>query len=155
MKTTTLAVTAAGAILLGSAGVAAAGSSAKAADARLPIAHAQQLAAEDVGTATVRLSGADRYETAAEVSRSAWTPEDASVVYLASGENFPDALSAGASTQGLGPLLLTRPDVLPPATRAELERLAPCLVVVVGGDPAVSDAVALEADSYTDPAACA
>lgn len=160
-STTALATITAGAVLLTSAGVATASSTTKSSDAQRPSAFAQQptgpqeglLASEEIGAATFRLSGADRYETAAEVS-AAWTPEETVTVFLASGENYPDALSMGASTFLEGPLLLTRRDALPQATIDELDRLQPCFVVVVGGEAAVSDAVALEADSYADPAAC-
>ncbi|PPK97602.1 putative cell wall binding repeat protein [Kineococcus xinjiangensis] len=107
----------------------------------------------DVGQNTVRVSGADRYATAVEVSRT-WDPADVGVVYLATGEGFADALAVGASTGGAGPLLLTGRDRLPAVVAEELQRLQPCTVVVVGGANAVSDAVALEADRYTDPTGC-
>lgn len=108
-----------------------------------------------IGQGSVRLSGADRYATAADVSRELWgAPENVATVYLASGEGFADALSIGPSTYADGPLLLTRRDELPAATVEEMERLAPCYVVVVGGTAAISDAVAGQADALADPAAC-
>ncbi|PRY16854.1 cell wall-binding repeat-containing protein [Kineococcus rhizosphaerae] len=99
----------------------------------------------------VRVSGRDRYETAAEVSFLTWRPGTASVVFLASGTSLPDALAVGPSANGLGPVLLTERDRLPAASRAELQRLQPCLVVVVGGTPSVSDAVFADAEQYTNP----
>ena len=111
--------------------------------------------AVEIGRASVRLSGADRYATAADVSRELWgAPENVATVYLASGEGFADALAIGPSTYADGPLLLTRRDELPAATAEEMQRLAPCSVVVVGGTAAVSDAVAAQADALADPAAC-
>ena len=88
-----------------------------------------------------RLSGASRYETSAEVSAATYAP-GVQVLYVTSGSNWPDALSAGpaASKQG-GALLLTDPVALPEATRAEIIRLAPERVVVVGGTGAVGQAV--------------
>jgi putative cell wall-binding protein len=163
MKTTTaLAIALASTVLVGSAGAAAAGGTAKSTGEqptgglaqRLAAAPDGTLASEVVGAGTLRLSGADRYETSAEISFAAWAPEDTITVFLASGENYPDALSIGASTFTEGPLLLTRRDALPQATVEELDRLRPCFVVVVGGESAVSDAVAEQADTYTDPAAC-
>ena len=69
-----------------------------------------------------------------------------SVVYLANGNNFPDALCAGpAAVRADGPLLLTAPDALPEPTREALSRYAPDEVVVVGGPAAVSDEVMAEA----------
>lgn len=84
-----------------------------------------------------RLAGADRYETAATVaSEVAQRTGSVPAVLVASGENFPDALAAGAA--GL-PVLLTARDVLPGPTRNALDALAPQRVVVVGGPLAVAD----------------
>lgn len=142
---------AAAALLVGSAGLAAA-SSTGAAATQDPAAHAASLRtlSTPVGQNTVRLSGADRYATSVDVSADNWTPDDAYEVFLASGEGYADALSAGASTFSAGPLLLTRRDTLPPAVAAEIARLKPCGIVVVGGKGAVSDAVALQADAMVD-----
>lgn len=112
------------------------------------------LAGSQVGDATLRMAGSDRFLTAAAIADTVWDYENTIVVYLANGQNFPDALGLGASTLDLGPLLLVTRDALPEVTRAQLERLRPCLVVAAGGGAAVSDAVLLEADSYADPAAC-
>lgn len=87
-----------------------------------------------------RISGTDRYGTAAELSRRVFPT--ASTVYVASGVAFPDALSAAASAGHRdAPVLLTAPDRLPDATRAELLRLNPSRVVVAGGSAAVSEDV--------------
>ncbi|MDR6971100.1 cell wall-binding repeat-containing protein [Leifsonia shinshuensis] len=89
-----------------------------------------------------RVSGADRFLTSVAISQASY-PDGAPVVYLASGTNFPDALSAGAAAahQG-GPLLITAPWMLPGAVADEITRLHPARVVVVGGDSAVTPAVA-------------
>jgi putative cell wall-binding protein len=93
-----------------------------------------------------RLAGTDRYETAAAVSEARFA-SGASVAYVATGASFVDALVAGprATVEG-APLLLTDSRVLPPATAAELARLAPSRVVIVGSigvvDPAVASAIA-------------
>nr|WP_240898448.1 cell wall-binding repeat-containing protein [Agromyces luteolus] len=87
-----------------------------------------------------RLAGPDRFATSAAIARR-FAP-GVPVVYLANGLNWPDALSAGpAAAHQDGVLLLTRQDVLPSVIAAELERLAPERIVVVGGPAAVSDAV--------------
>lgn len=85
-----------------------------------------------------RLAGASRYETAIQVSKR-YLP-GVPVVYVATGTHFPDALSAAAASAG-GPLLLTRPTVLPAEVKAEIERLAPTRIFVIGGVGAVSPAV--------------
>ena len=90
-------------------------------------------------SATVRrVAGADRYETAAKVSAEFFDPGVAAL-YVATGEDFPDALAAGAAAAKRGgPVLLTRKDALPASTDAELGRLRPEWTVIVGGDGAVS-----------------
>ena len=92
-------------------------------------------------TGTVdRLGGSDRFGTAAAVAHT--YPAGIDTVYLASGLAFPDALAgaaAAAATQA--PVLLTRPDRLPSATVAELTRLQPARIVVLGGTASVSQAV--------------
>ena len=87
-----------------------------------------------------RISGTNRYATAVAVS--AQVAPGVPVVYLASGTGFPDALSGAARAGSLGaPLLLTRPTDLPAVVRAELLRLRPDRVVVLGGEGAVSPQV--------------
>jgi hypothetical protein len=102
----------------------------------------------------LRLSGNDRYETAAQISRATWEAGQVVEVVLANGSTFPDALAWGASGLGSGPLLLTDRDRLPEATRAELSRLRPCYVVVLGGTSSVSDAVFADAEQYVDRTGC-
>ncbi|GAA2222694.1 cell wall-binding repeat-containing protein [Herbiconiux moechotypicola] len=96
---------------------------------------------EAVSFGVFRVSGPDRYSVAARLSSLTFEPGPA-VVYVASGENYPDALSAGpaAARDGTGLLLVGR-DVLPDSTRAELERLRPDRIVVVGGPASVGPAV--------------
>ncbi len=87
-----------------------------------------------------RLAGPDRYATAAAVSRAHHT--DASTVFIATGLNFPDAITAGpAATRRRAPILLTGRDRLPDATIAELRRLEPSSAVIVGGTGVVSSYV--------------
>ena len=96
---------------------------------------------------TDRISGADRYATSVALSRKAF-PMAGSVatVYLVSGQSPYDALSAGPAAVAQGAaMLLTQSDRLTAVTAAELERLAPERVVVVGGRGAVSDAVLTDA----------
>ncbi|WP_161965053.1 cell wall-binding repeat-containing protein [Ornithinimicrobium cerasi] len=107
-----------------------------------------------------RISGSDRYQTAAAIARS--YPTDATrTVVVASGQSFPDALSAqlparltGASLEpdrAAGapvPILLTRSDGLPQVTRAALADLRPSRIVIVGGSLAISEAVRAELGQY-------
>jgi putative cell wall-binding protein len=89
-----------------------------------------------------RAAGADRYGTAAALSAVTF-PGGAPVVYVTTGLNFADALSAApAAARDGGPILLARPDAVPDVTLAELIRLAPAGVVLVGGTGALGDVVA-------------
>jgi len=95
-------------------------------------------------TATaVRAAGADRYETAVEISKL--LTASTTTAFVAVGTNFPDALAAGpAAGARNAPLLLTDPTSLPASTKAELTRRHPSKVYVVGGvaTAAVQSAIA-------------
>jgi putative cell wall-binding protein len=107
-----------------------------------------QLAAYAPGGVT-RLSGADRFATAAAISRATFAP-GVPVAYVTTGLAFPDALSAGpaAGLEG-GPIALVTPTAVPAATAAELDRLNPQRIVVLGGPEAVSVQVANSLQQYT------
>lgn len=88
-----------------------------------------------------RLYGDSRYETAIQVSRQ--FPPGVSAVFVASGSNFPDALSAAAAAASMGgPLLLTSPTAIPADVIAEIRRLDPDRIYIAGGTGAVSASVA-------------
>lgn len=94
-------------------------------------------------TGTQRIAGADRYATSAAVSAKSFTsPQGA--VFVASGQNFPDALAGGAAAaKQVGPLLLTSSSRLSGATSNELKRLRPSKIYILGGTGAVSGATAV------------
>lgn len=95
-------------------------------------------------TSVKRIDGVDRYATSAAVAREGW-PAGAKVVYLVTGEAYPDALSAGpAAARSDAPILLTRPGSLPEVIRQEILRLDPDNIRVVGGVNAVSESVMAE-----------
>ena len=89
-----------------------------------------------------RLDGPTRYETAARAVSIFW-PNPTPVVYLATGLNFPDAVSGiPAAGREAAPLLLVQRDCMPEATREQIERLRPSTLVVLGDEGTVSDAAA-------------
>ena len=109
----------------------------------MPVASGISAAVEPPATvATERLAGPDRFATAVAISTRLFPGGGAPVVYLASGETFPDALAAGpvASREG-GAVLLTQFAAIPAVVEAELVRLAPPRVVVAGGPGVVADAI--------------
>lgn len=91
-----------------------------------------------------RLSGVDRFATAAALSREAY-PNGALVAYLVRADHFADTpASAGLTTKG--PLLpVPSCGPIPAVILEELRRLAPMEVVAVGGADAICEDVVLEA----------
>jgi putative cell wall-binding protein len=90
----------------------------------------------------VRWAGADRFATAATISRKTFAP-GIDTVYIATGSTFPDALSGGAvAGRNGGPILLVKQNWLPTTTATELDRLNPSKIVILGGTGAVNNAVA-------------
>ncbi|MFF1635175.1 cell wall-binding repeat-containing protein [Leifsonia sp. NPDC058248] len=89
-----------------------------------------------------RIQAADRYKTAVAISRAGFPSTTGGVVYIVSGQAFPDALSAApvAASQN-GPLLLTMNAALPSIVKAEIARLAPRKIVIIGGPAAISPGV--------------
>jgi putative cell wall-binding protein len=116
--------------------------------ARIVVFGSDAMVSDDVLTAVagfapggaIRVGGTDRYSTAAAISAATKAP-GVSVVYVATGADFPDAL-AGAAMAGFtnGPLLLVTKDSLPASALAELARLGPSRIIILGGSGVVSDA---------------
>lgn len=96
-----------------------------------------------------RLSGDDRYATAARISAEFYAP-NVPAAFIATGIGFADALAGGpAAALNDSPLLLVRSNAIPAATAAELSRLAPQRIYVLGGPGAINDDVAAQLDAYT------
>ncbi|MEO7721480.1 MAG: cell wall-binding repeat-containing protein [Pseudolysinimonas sp.] len=95
----------------------------------------------------IRYTGDDRYDVAVQISQQ-FKP-DVPVVYVAKGTDYPDSLSAApaAASEG-GPMLLVTPTSIPPSVAAELSRLKPLKIVVVGGEGSVSAGVFDELTTY-------
>lgn len=89
---------------------------------------------------TRRILGVDRYETAAAIAGE-FDPNDSSTVFVATGENYPDALAVAPVASQRGPVLLVKRDEIPEVTVRSLLRLQPSEIVVLGGAAAISPAV--------------
>lgn len=88
-----------------------------------------------------RVAGSTRYATGIAVSVD--TFPSASTVFLASGANFPDALSAAAAAGATSaPILLTHAPCVPAAVLTEIYRLGATSVITVGGPGVVSTTAA-------------
>ncbi|MBN2404038.1 MAG: cell wall-binding repeat-containing protein [Coriobacteriia bacterium] len=88
-----------------------------------------------------RIEGESRYDTAVQAARLAF-PGTADSVVLASGEDFPDALTgAGLAGAADGALLLTKSGSLPDIVKSTIVALAPKTVYIMGGKSAISSSV--------------
>lgn len=94
-----------------------------------------------------RLAGYDLYDTNQLIVQDGFQKGETDTVILATGSNFPDALAASALA-GIysAPVLLTTTDELSSTARAEIERLAPSTVYIVGGRAVVSPEVEAEVE---------
>lgn len=94
-----------------------------------------------------RVAGATRYQTAAELAGK--YAAGVSRLYITGGKGYTDA-STGGGLAGLhgAPMLLVRRNGLVAPTVAQLERLRPQEIIVLGGDATVSDAVVQQLRSH-------
>lgn len=84
-----------------------------------------------------RISGTDRYETAANIAEMGWTASDYAI--LASGENYPDALCAAPlAAKFAAPILLTSQNKLEEETKDQFSYLNVKKVIIVGGEGVIS-----------------
>lgn len=88
-----------------------------------------------------RFAGPDRYSTAAAVSAGSF-PGTANDIFVVTGQDWPDALTAGAAAANLnGSVLPVQANGIPAAISAEIDRLDPARAWVIGGTSAVADTV--------------
>jgi spore germination protein YaaH len=100
------------------------------------------------GATVTRLAGPDRFATAAAISQAHFGP-GVPVVYITNGLNFPDALAGGpAAAVGKGPILPVKADAIPASIAAELVRLNPGRIVVLGGPVMVSNVTAANLQAF-------
>ena len=89
---------------------------------------------------TTRLAGTNRYETSLEIVKDGWT--QASNVIIATGTNFPDALSASALSKSKNaPIILTKPKALSPEAIEELKKLDTEKAYLIGGTGVISTSI--------------
>lgn len=89
-----------------------------------------------------RVSGSNRYETSVKVAELLGCRGE---VFLATGENYPDALSAAAiAASRQDPILLTERYILPEDTSDYLLQSKPVKEYVIGGEGVISNKVKAE-----------
>ncbi|WP_434316706.1 cell wall-binding repeat-containing protein [Leifsonia sp. P73] len=93
------------------------------------------------GATVTRIAGADRFETSRDIASNAYPT--VSTAYLASGMNFPDALSAGAAAgaQHL-PVILVGGDAPDAAIIDTLHSMSVTNVKLIGGTAVIHDSYA-------------
>lgn len=95
-----------------------------------------------MGLTIERIDGSDRYETSANVTKEFGQTD---TLYIASGEDsaYADALSGSALAGAQDvPILLTQPDQVLPATQDAINTVNPKNIVILGGENAITPAVA-------------
>lgn len=98
-----------------------------------------------------RWGGADRYEVSAKISRTTF-PNGWPTVYVSNGLASADALAVGpVATMDRGPILLVKRDTIPRAVAAEISRLGPTRIVILGGTGSVSATVEGRLRNIVDP----
>lgn len=91
-----------------------------------------------------RIEGEDRYQTSIAISKYGW-PSGSLTAILATGEDFPDALSAAPLARKYNaPILLTNPKTLEYSLMEEMKRLKTKKVYIVGGMGVVSKDIEIQ-----------
>ncbi|MFL0196255.1 cell wall-binding repeat-containing protein [Clostridium sp. WILCCON 0269] len=102
------------------------------------------------GYRTIRLGGDTRYDTC-EAINNQFPVSGGNPVIIASGENFPDALSISSiSVIKNYPIYLTMKDTLPDQTSRLLSRTSPSQIYVIGGAGVISDNVISKLKKYSN-----
>ncbi|WP_165491855.1 cell wall-binding repeat-containing protein [Egibacter rhizosphaerae] len=96
-----------------------------------------------------RLAGSQRFATAALVADEF---EDPSEVFVATGAEFADALTAGAVAGAAGaPVMLATADTLPEDTRVAITAFGPRAITVMGGTAAIGETVSTTLEELVAP----
>lgn len=89
----------------------------------------------------VRIAGIDRYDTSLQIACSLNNGNESTLV-IASGEQFPDALSISGFAANKGwPILLSPHDALPQSVKDYMLAKDPIQVYITGGAAAISDSI--------------
>ncbi len=97
-----------------------------------------------------RVSGPDRYATAAELAAAAH-PFGADTVYITRGDDIIEALAVGAAAaHSSDALLLTRSTSLPSATAEQIRQLDPDEVIVVADSSRITSTVIAQIEAVTN-----
>lgn len=99
------------------------------------------------GYKVLQIGGQDRYETASLIAEEEQVAPGTPLV-IASGENFPDALSISSFASNKGwPIMLTGKDILPSDIAHYIIKNQPTKVYITGGEGVISKEVELDIKS--------
>lgn len=119
--------------------------------ALLVIAAASQAHADVSYTSLERLGGDNRYDTMSMVVDEAYPSGTCDVAVVASGEKFPDALTASSLVGALDcPLITTNGEELSSEAKEQLERLGVKKVYILGDDNTISQYVERQIKGLAD-----
>lgn len=119
--------------------------------AALALAATSQAYADVSYTSLERLGGENRYDTMSMVVDEAYPVGTCDVAVVASGEKFPDALTASSLVGALDcPLITTNGEELSPEAKGQLERLGVKKVYILGDDNTISQYVERQIKGLAD-----
>lgn len=96
---------------------------------------------DSMGNSVERIAENDRYGTCLAIAEQVNAPQG-TPVFIASGENFPDALSIASAAASRGyPIILSRKNALPNGVENYLSRQQPSEVFIIGGTGVISPSV--------------
>lgn len=91
-------------------------------------------------TGASRFEGIDRYETSTRVANEITKNQNDMPIIIASGENYPDALSASTiSASTKCPILLVKKNEIPISVKAYIESHKPTKIYIIGGENSISE----------------
>ena len=101
-------------------------------------------------TRTDRIAGPDRYNTAADITGTYAGRGSTDTVFIATGQNFPDALAGAAIAGHLGaPILLVNDAGIPAIVATQLSKILPRHIIILGSSAVVSNAIQTQLHTYT------
>ncbi|MBE6066084.1 MAG: cell wall-binding repeat-containing protein [Clostridium lundense] len=105
----------------------------------LPFSSITAFAADSTQTIN-RFSGSDRYATSAAIASNGWTQSNYAII--ASGENFPDAISAAPLAKKYdAPILLSKTNSIPKEILSAIQKLKVKNIIIIGGTGSISSKV--------------
>lgn len=94
-----------------------------------------------MGNSVERIAERDRYGTCLAIAEKVNAPQG-TPVFIASGENFPDALSIASVAASRGyPIILSPKNTLPSEVESYLSKQQPSVVFIIGGTGVISPSI--------------